>query len=91
MGNEQGKVPGSGSVPAGMQSVGQRLQKRFAKGIQYNMKIVLKGDRNTGKSCLLKRLQGAPFVEEYVPTKEIQVANIHWNYRGMLYESQPYV
>ncbi|XP_077287843.1 uncharacterized protein LOC143912434 isoform X2 [Arctopsyche grandis] len=73
--------PGDGkkfNTPAPMST---SLQKKFARGVDYNMKILIKGDRNVGKSCLLQRLQGGSFIEEYHPTDQIQVAPIHWKYK----------
>lgn len=80
MGNEHGKA-GSSVTPAGIQSMDESLQKKFSKGIQFNMKIVLKGDRNTGKTCLYNRMGGQGFQEAYIPTNEIQVTSILWSYK----------
>ena len=70
--------PGSASP----QTLSTSLQKKFSRGVHYNLKLLIRGDRSTGKSTLFRRLQGGTFVEEYEATEEIQVAAIHWNHKA---------
>ena len=51
-------------------------------GRKYNLKVVIKGDTNTGKTALFNRLQGHKFSSEYVSTSELQSAHIHWSYKA---------
>ena len=78
----------------GVVPINTELQKKFAHGVNFNrkhfqhliecfglVKVVIRGDRASGKTCLFRRLQGQLFDEAYLPTEEIQVANILWNYK----------
>ena len=68
--------------PLGHQTMSAHLRKRFAKGVHYNKKIIINDDRSVAKTCLFYRLQGLKIFEEYIPTEEIQVASIQWNYKA---------
>ncbi|KAF6202581.1 hypothetical protein GE061_002979 [Apolygus lucorum] len=69
--------------PCGPQTMSQNLQKKFSQGVQYNMKIIIKGDACSGKTALFQRLQGKQFSErEYFPTDSIQVTNVQWSYKN---------
>jgi len=48
----------------------------------FAVKIVIRGDRGVGKSCLWLRLQGKAFKEEYEASEEISVADIQWSYKA---------
>ncbi|KAF4523935.1 hypothetical protein B566_EDAN011189 [Ephemera danica] len=69
-------------IKPGLQTMSSSLQKKFARGVQYNMKIIIRGDRSVGKTCLFLRLQGQKFREEYVPSDEISVSCIQWSYKA---------
>lgn len=69
-------------MPPGVHKLDKDLQKKFARGINYNMKVVIKGDGGVGKTCLFLRLKGYGFEDNYNPTESLNVTSIDWNYKA---------
>ena len=51
-----GGTPGSHGGTS-VQSLPHSLQRKFARGCDYNLKLLLRGDRSSGKTALFNRLQ----------------------------------
>jgi hypothetical protein len=91
MGNE-GSRPADATVQAhyeadlasaSIRRMDKVIRKRVRGGITYNMKLLIRGERGTGKSSLLARLQGQPIPEVHEPTREIKTASIQWTMKTL--------
>lgn len=49
----------------------------------FSVRIVIRGEVNTGKTALWHRLQGHKFSTAYHPSESIQIAHIPWSYKGI--------
>ncbi|KAF2071766.1 hypothetical protein CYY_006912 [Polysphondylium violaceum] len=84
MGNENGRI----LSPEEMQNreigvMNSEIKKKLNnKLVKYSLRLVIKGERNTGKTSLFNRLQGLPYSPVYSPTPEIQISHINWNYKN---------
>eukprot|EP00615_Pteridomonas_danica_P010801 CAMPEP_0114343656 /NCGR_PEP_ID=MMETSP0101-20121206/10788_1 /TAXON_ID=38822 ORGANISM="Pteridomonas danica, Strain PT" /NCGR_SAMPLE_ID=MMETSP0101 /ASSEMBLY_ACC=CAM_ASM_000211 /LENGTH=355 /DNA_ID=CAMNT_0001478523 /DNA_START=80 /DNA_END=1147 /DNA_ORIENTATION=+ len=61
----------------------QAVRKKLRGGVQFNMKVIIRGSQSTGKTSLWRRLQGLSLDKTSQSTKEIQTANINWAFKNM--------
>lgn len=50
----------------GIKRMDEEIRKRVRGGVQFNMKIIIRGERGSGKSTLWKRFQGIKAFEAAV-------------------------
>lgn len=73
-----------GHLPSNARLMGSAVKQRLAKGNSkstYNMKVVIRGDRQTGKSALFHRLEGGGFIKEHRVTAQLQTSHVLWPYK----------
>ena len=69
----------SGGAPK-IWTIPSSVREQFEKGgaVRYNIKVVLRGARRTGKTSLMARLQNTFQECKYAPSAEISAATIHY-------------
>ncbi|KAE8994592.1 hypothetical protein PR003_g17710 [Phytophthora rubi] len=70
-----------------IQRMDKAIRRRVRGGITYNMKLLIRGARGTGKTSLFQRLQGQPIPDTHQPTPQLQAATISWSFRQHLEEN----
>eukprot|EP00644_Phytophthora_capsici_P004944 jgi/Phyca11/558085/estExt2_Genewise1.C_PHYCAscaffold_10399 len=63
------------------------IRRRVRGGITYNMKLLIRGAKGTGKTSLFHRLKGEPIPETHQSTPQLQSATINWSFRQNLEEN----
>lgn len=54
------------------------LRQKLGRGSHYNLKLLIRGDLQTGKSSLHRHLQGLPFAPQIASSRELAVAHVDW-------------
>ena len=76
MGNEAstpgGKINTQGASSSGVQRMDPSLRKRFKQGVNYNMKVIIRGSVGSGKTSLFRRLQGQPVLKEHLRSDQVR-------------------
>jgi GTPase SAR1 family protein len=71
-------VPRAAAPRRNVSVMDRRLQARLARGADLNVKVVVRGQRGSGKSALLARLRGLKAADSQGPTREIAVSHLNW-------------
>ncbi|KPA81790.1 hypothetical protein ABB37_04066, partial [Leptomonas pyrrhocoris] len=58
-------------IGSGVWPLSPQVREEMKKGTRYNMKVLLRGTKGTGKSTLLARLTGHPLPLSYTPSTEL--------------------
>ena len=78
MGNQNAGMAKDSLEGRDVRQLDHSVSAALAQGVRYNMKILIRGQRKTGKTQLLRRLQGLGFVADYTATPEISTAHLIW-------------
>ncbi|KAK1943329.1 Rab-like protein 6 [Phytophthora citrophthora] len=70
-----------------IQRMDKAIRRRVRGGITYNMKLLIRGAKGTGKTSLFHRLKGEPIPETHQSTPQLQSATINWSFRQNLEEN----
>jgi hypothetical protein len=73
------QTPQAQADPAAPQRLSLALRRKLGRGATYNLKVLVRGDMSTGKSSLVRRLQGLPFQADLPPTREITTGHVDWS------------
>lgn len=83
--SEAAQVPGEGGVA---ESLSRERPSSTAKpviagkAVRSIPRVLLRGERCSGKSSLFTRLHGTPFDSDYVPTERIRASSVSWSIRN---------